>query len=386
MNVPLYAGLALAAVWVWHAVAGAAGMRTVPDIAKPEFIPAEDFSGPRVSIIVPAKDEAASIEQAARSLLAIEYPNLEVIALDDRSTDSTGAILDRVAGESAGRMRARHIASLPAGWLGKTHAMHLGASEAEGEWLLFTDADVVHRRDALRRAVAYAERERADHLVLLPTVIMETPGERLLVSFFQSLFIFAHRPWKVADPKAKDSIGVGAFNLVRRTAYEVMGGYERLRLAIVDDMRLGEEIKRHGFAQRAVFGHDLIRVRWAEGANGVVNNLTKNVFAEMKYNTAYALFVTAALAAMQLGPWAGTLASSGWSRVPYAVALGSLLWSYAQSARRSRVSMAYAALHPLAAVVLTYTFLRSIAVTLWQGGVVWRGTKYSLEEVRRFSN
>lgn len=382
MNIPLYAGLLLAGVWVWHSVAGAVGMRKVPDISKPAFDPADNPAWPRVSIIVPAKDEAESIEQAARSLLTIEYPNLEVIAINDRSNDPTGAILDRIASDRAGCLRVLHIESLPAGWLGKTHAMHVGASKAEGEWLLFTDADVMHRPDALRRAVAYAERERADHLVLLPTVLMYTWGERLLVSFFQSLFIFAHRPWKVADPKAKDSIGVGAFNLVRRSAYEAIGGHARLRLAVVDDMRLGEEIKRHGFAQRVVFGHDLIRVRWAQGALGVVDNLTKNVFAEMKYNTALALFATTTLAMMHLGPWIGTFAATGWTRVPYAVALSSMLWSYAQSARRSGVSMGYAALHPVAAVMLTYTFLRSIAVTLRQGGVVWRGTKYSLDELR----
>ncbi len=98
-------------------------------------------------------------------------------------------------------------------------------SRATGDWLLFTDADVVFRADALRRAMVYAEREHADHVVLFPTMVMESVGERMMIAFFQSQFVFARRPWKVADPKSHDAIGVGAFNLIRREAYERVGTY-----------------------------------------------------------------------------------------------------------------------------------------------------------------
>src|SRR5262249_6223146 len=151
----------------------------------------------------------------------------EVIAVNDRSTDRTGEHMDNVASlpEAHGRLKVVHVSELPPGWLGKPHAMWTAANAADGEWLLFTDADVLYRPDVLRRTLAYAEAERADHVVLFPRMIMHSPGERMMIAFFQTLFVFGHRPWKVADPKTKDHMGVGAFNLVRRSVYESVGTY-----------------------------------------------------------------------------------------------------------------------------------------------------------------
>jgi hypothetical protein len=258
----------------------------------------------------------------------------------------------------------------------------LATQHATGEWLLFTDADVVHRSDALRRAVAYAERERADHFVLLPTMVMATWGERMMISFFQALFIFAHRPWKVADPKAKDYMGVGAFNMIRRDVYDALGGYERLRLAVVDDMKLAELVKQHGFAQRNVFGKDLTRIRWAHGAMGVVANLSKNFFAQLRYNTAIALIAALAILIIHIGPWIGTFTAHGWDRVGYSAALACLLFIYSGLSQRSGVHAIYVLLHPLATLLMVYTLLQSTFLTLWRHGVTWRGTKYSLSELR----
>ena len=176
---------------------------------------------PRVSIIVPACNEEADIEATLTRLLALDYDNYEVIAVDDRSTDRTGEIMERVAaGAPPGRLQVIRISDLPAGWMGKPHAMWSAGNQATGDWLLFTDADVLFKPDVLRRAVAYAEAEPADHLVLFPRMIMKRPGEKMMIAFFQTLFVFGHRPWKVADPKTRDHIGVGAFNMVRRKVYE----------------------------------------------------------------------------------------------------------------------------------------------------------------------
>ena len=152
-----------------------------------------------------------------------------------------------------------------------------------GDWLLFTDADVIFKPDSLRRALAYAEAEPADHVVLFPRMIMKRPGEYMMIAFFQTMFMFGHRPWKVADPSTDDHMGVGAFNLVRRRVYEAVGTYEALRMEVLDDMKLGKVVKKAGFAQRNVFGGDLISIRWAHGAMGVVNNLTKNFFAVLSF-------------------------------------------------------------------------------------------------------
>src|SRR5262249_54748574 len=159
----------------------------------------------------------ADIELSLNHLLALEYENFEVIVINDRSTDRTGEIIDRVASRpgTSDRLKVIHVAELPPRWLGKPHAMSMAAEKASGEWLLFTDADVVFKPDSLRRSLAYALQQAADHLVLLPTMVMENLGERMMIAFFQTLFVFGHRPWKVADPKTRDHMGVGAFNLVR---------------------------------------------------------------------------------------------------------------------------------------------------------------------------
>jgi hypothetical protein len=217
----LLSGAGLGATWLYHSLAARRGITQIADLTQPEFAVAAETKLPRVSIIVPARNEAAMIETAVRSLLAIDYPNYELIVVDDRSEDATGEILDRLKAEHGARLVVVHVRELPPGWLGKTHAMWSAARQATGEWILFSDADVVHAPEALRRAVGYAERERAAHMVLLPTMLMESTGERMMISFFQAMFIFAYRPWKVRDPKARDSMGVGAFNMVRRSAYEI---------------------------------------------------------------------------------------------------------------------------------------------------------------------
>jgi glycosyltransferase involved in cell wall biosynthesis len=334
---------------------------------------------------VPARNEAERIEASLRSLLVLDYENYEVLAVNDRSTDATGVIMDRVAGapEARGRLHVIHVDALPSGWLGKTHAMWTAGQQASGDWLLFTDADVVFHPDALRRAIAYAQAKRADHLVLFPQLLMHTAGEHMMIAFFQTLFTFGHRPWKVADPRAKDHIGVGAFNLVRRSAYEGVGTYQALRMEVVDDMKLGKVLKNAGYAQRNVFGDDLISIRWAKGALGVVDNLTKNSFAILSFQWWRVAASVIGLLFLNLGPFAGLWFTRGWQRAPFLVALISMFLIYVGMSLRSRIPAYYFFLHPIATVMFVYTLVRSTAHTLWNGGVVWRGTRYSLEELRK---
>src|SRR5579864_3555373 len=377
-------------------------MPSVADISRPEWDrnPVSPAGNPRVSIIVPARNEEEVIEQALNTLLTLEYDNYEVIAINDRSTDSTGEIMDRVAaspnqnlhpvpskngettvGEPV--LRVIHHTELPAGWLGKTHAMWTAAKEATGDWLLFTDADVLFKPDALRRALAYAESVPADHVVLFPRMIMKRPGEYMMIAFFQTMFMFGHRPWKVADPSTDDHMGVGAFNLVRRRVYDAVGTYAALRMEVLDDMKLGKVVKKAGFAQRNVFGGDLISIRWAHGAMGVVNNLTKNFFAVLSFQWWRTLASAFGLAFLNLAPFVGVWLAHGWERLPYAVALFSMFLIYLGMSWRSAVPPYYFLLHPVSTALFIYTLLRSMAHTLRNDGIVWRGTRYPLEELRK---
>jgi glycosyltransferase involved in cell wall biosynthesis len=378
------AGTILALAWFSRIVDAAIGMPSVADVSTAEWN-RTPVGNPRVSIIVPARNEEEDIELSLTRLLELDYDNYEVIAVNDRSTDRTGEIMETMAARANlhGRLRVIHHRELPSGWLGKTHAMWTATNAADGDWLLFTDADVLFKPDSVRRALAYADAERADHVVVFPQMIMRRPGEYMMIAFFQTMFVFGHRPWKVADPKTKDHMGVGAFNLIRRSVYEAVGTYEALRMEVLDDMKLGKVVKNAGFAQRNVFGADLISIRWAHGARGVVDNLTKNFFAVLSFQWWRALLSAFGLAFLNLMPFLGVLLAHGWERLPYAVALSSMFLIYLGMSWRSRVPAYYFALHPVSTVLFIYTLLRSMLYTLWNDGIVWRGTKYPLEELRK---
>jgi len=379
------AGAILALAWFSRIVDAALGMPSVVDISKPEWDrnPVATSGNPRVSIIVPARNEENDIERSLARLLALDYDNYEVIAVNDRSTDRTGEIMEEVLGSGQGRLRVIHHRNLPAGWLGKTHAMWTATNQAKGDWLLFTDADVLFKPDSVRRALTYAETERADHLVLFPQMIMKRPGEYMMIAFFQTMFVFGHRPWKVADAKSRDHMGVGAFNLIRRDVYEAVGTYEALRMEVLDDMKLGKVVKNAGFAQRNVFGGDLISIRWAQGARGVVDNLTKNFFAVLSFQWPRTVISALGLAFLNLMPFLGLWLAHGWERLPYAIAVISMFLIYLGMSWRSGVPAYYFLLHPVSTALFIYTLLRSMFHALWNDGIIWRGTRYPLEELRK---
>jgi glycosyltransferase involved in cell wall biosynthesis len=403
-------GIILALAWFSRIVDAALGMPSVADVSRPQWDrnPVSAWGNPRLSIIVPARNEEETIEQTLNCLLGLDYDNYEVIAVDDRSTDRTGEIMERVRSSHFSRSRAEvghpdsrfsktakdgpasevalrvvYHTELPAGWLGKTHAMWTAANQASGDWLLFTDADVLFKPDSVRRALAYAEAEAADHVVLFPRMIMKRPGEYMMIAFFQTMFMFGHRPWKVADPSTDDHMGVGAFNLVRRRVYEAVGTYQALRMEVLDDMKLGKVVKNAGFSQRNVFGGDLISIRWARGAFGIVNNLTKNFFAVLSFQSWRTIVSALGLAFLNFGPFLGIWLGHGWARLPYAIALTSLFAIYIGISWRSAVPVYYFLLHPVSTAMFIYTLLRSMVLTLWNDGIVWRGTKYRLEELRK---
>ncbi|MGH9556814.1 MAG: glycosyltransferase [Terriglobales bacterium] len=376
-------GIILAAVWVHRVVDAARGAPSVADLCTPPWDRALTKElAPLVSIILAGRDEETHVEAALATLLALDYPNCEILAVNDRSADRTGEIMDRLAAQDP-RLRVLHISQLPDGWLGKTHALWRAAQMARGQWLLFTDADINFRPDALRRALSYAEEASADHLVLFPTTLLHSVGEGMMIAFFHSLFFFGHRPWKVADAKARDFMGVGAFNLVRRSVYEAVGTHQALRMDVLDDMKLGKLIKEKGFAQRNVIGRGLITLHWARGAMGIVRNLTKNMFALMLYRWPRTLGAVFFLLVLNLGPFIALLLAPGWSRIGYGVAVAAIALLYSGIARHLGISRLYFLLHPAAALLFSYTLLRSAFHVARNGGVVWRGTRYSLEELKK---
>jgi glycosyltransferase involved in cell wall biosynthesis len=339
-----------------------------------------------LTVIVPACNEENSIEATLLSLLRSEGIRLRILAVNDRSTDSTGTIMDRVASEYVSHaddhsVQVIHIRELPPGWLGKPHALATAARLAQTDWVLFTDGDVLFAPEAAALALCYAIAEEADHLVLMPDWTMKTHGEAAMHGAMHALSTWTLRLWRVADPRARDFLGVGAFNLVRREAYEALGGFETLRMEVLEDLRFGWMLKRAGYRQRVAVGPGLAAVRWSDGAWGVVRNLEKNLFALYRYRVALTLLACFGLAAQIVWPIAAIVAG-GWARVAGVVIYAAIATIYVASKKVTRVQPVYIAVYPLAATLFLFAMLRSMVLALARGGVVWRGTLYSLAELR----
>ena len=370
----------VALVWLSRSFAAFVGLPTVTNLLQPQAYPTDPDAA--ITVVVPARNEGPHIRACLESLLAQDYAKLQVIAVDDRSEDETGALMEELAATHPQRLRVLHVAELPPEWLGKTHAMAMAAEQSASEFLLFTDADVIFAPDAIRLAVAYAVAEQADHVVLVPTTIIRRWDEAALLSFFSTFGLWGARPWKIADPQAKrDALGIGAFNLIRRTAYEQVGGYAALRMEIVEDLGLGRRIKRAGLRQRVVFGKGLVSVHWASGVPGLIGVLTKNIFAAVNFRVPLLLGGCVWLVVFCMLPFVGFLMPG--LTTPCTITLASIGWAYLLMGKTSGLSPWNALLTPLAAGVFVFTLLRSMVTTLVQGGVVWRGTFYPLAELRR---
>jgi glycosyltransferase involved in cell wall biosynthesis len=336
---------------------------------------------PKVSVVVPARDEAERIEEALRSLARVDYPDLEIIAVNDRSGDGTGAIMDRIAsGES--RVGVIHVATLPEGWLGKCHAMHVGARRTTGEILLFTDGDVVFSPDVLRLAVRYLEGRRLDHLALMPGMIPGGYWEDAFKIYFAMVFLWSLKAWAVNSPSKDLYVGIGAFNLVRRSAYEGIDGHETLRLEVADDLMLGKRIKQAGFRQETLFATSRLRLRWLEGVRGIVRGLEKNGFAAIGYLLPFLFLVTAIVLCFYVIPYLGILFFRDARAAGYVASLLLMHGTYGHFASYHRNGWLMAPALPVVALLYLFTIWRSAVLTLRRKGVVWRDTFYPLEVLK----
>jgi cellulose synthase/poly-beta-1,6-N-acetylglucosamine synthase-like glycosyltransferase len=335
-----------------------------------------------LTVVVPCRDEARGVDAAVRSLLAQDLPDLQVVAVDDRSTDGTGELLDRLAARDA-RLEVIHVAALPPGWLGKNHACAAGARRARGGWILFTDGVVVFAPGALRRALGAATARRLGHLAVAPTFVAPGFAERAFVTAFAALLAPALRLWELPRAGTRAFFGVGAFNLVRRDAYEAAGGHARIPLEVVDDVKLGLLLRRSGVPQGAA-ASGLVSVRWQHGLAPSVAGLVKNAFAAVEYRLPVALAGAAGLLLLGAGPV--VLAAAAPSAAARGVALAALAVSVLHHARWARAQAgargAEGLLMPACATVLGAVLLGSALAARARGAVLWRGTRYPLDEVR----
>jgi hypothetical protein len=332
---------------------------------------------PRLSVIVPACNEADTIVAALGSLLKVEYPDLEIVLINDRSTDGTGDLMESLSRDDP-RVRVVHLSELPDGWLGKVHAMHRGAALASGEWLLFTDADVHFAPDSLSRCVSLAERAGVDHLCVGPRMQCVTFWEKVFISFFGTAFCFRYRPDLVSAP-GPYHVGVGAFNMVRSDVYRQLGGHSTLALQVIDDMEFGKLVKSRGYRQLFVGAGEAVTVRWAVGLSGLAQVLEKNAYAGLYYSLPYTLLATLVTVFHCIAPlWLLTGPAWGWGLLGL-FSMQVCAWAMAPAFGAPRWSGVF---YPIAGLVFCAVLWRAAFLVHWRGGIQWRGTFYRLETLR----
>jgi cellulose synthase/poly-beta-1,6-N-acetylglucosamine synthase-like glycosyltransferase len=343
--------------------------------------PRHDGGWPSVSVVIPARNEELHLAEALQSVLALDYPRIDVLVVDDRSTDATPRILADLSRRHP-RLRTLSVTDLPAGWMGKNHALALGSGRTTGDLLLFTDADVVLAPDALRRAVAILEADALDHLAVAPRIVARSFPLRCMVATFGLYFTLFARPWRVAVAGTRESIGIGAFNLVRRRTYDAIGTHARVRMAPDDDLQLGRAIKHDGHRQALALSGGLVQVEWYASVRELVAGLMKNAFAGLDYRVSAVAGAVIALLTINVWPFVALGVVSGlawWLNLSVTLAAVALfvLHTRMYGARGEEV-----VLYPLATLLFCWILVRAAWMALWTGGIEWRGRHYPLAEIR----
>jgi glycosyltransferase involved in cell wall biosynthesis len=344
-------------------------------------ISAEGDSWPRVSIVIAARNEERNIEEALQSVLGLDYPELEIVFVNDRSTDRTAEIVDRISSRDP-RLHLVTIATLPDGWLGKNHALHVGAARANGELILFTDADIVFEPTTLRRAVVYMQSEGLDHLTAGADVTGPTLPLRMFIGAFAFFFVLYARPWRARNPRSADHVGIGAFNLVRATTYRAAGGHQPIAMRPDDDMKLGKLLKKSGARQTFIGAVGFIRVEWYSSVSDAVRGLEKNSFSAVNYSVLLLAAATVAQFSFYTWPFMALFLTAGWILGCNVAIVAILLILVAALAAQSGSKAWYAVGFPFANLLFIFILWRSSLMTLSAGGIRWRDTFYPLAALR----
>ena len=314
-------------------------------------------------------------------MLAQDYPDFEVIAVNDRSTDLT--LQGIKAFEKNPRLKVLNVSELPDGWLGKNHALYQGYRASRGEWILFTDADVVFDKGTLMAAVKMAKIYQLDHLVLFPKLIFKSWIEIFFSHSFLLAFFRRYRPWAARNARSKNYIGIGAFNFLRRSVYEKIGTHQKLAFEVLDDMELGKLVKQGGFKQMAAFGKDFISVRWVEGWQGVMKSLEKNAFAGVDFSIMFLLMITTATILFDVLPFVLVFFAHGTVFKLCLATLFYILGVYLATFKTNHWSLLIFPFHSVGFGLLLVVIWRSALRVIKEGGIRWRDTFYPLNRLRR---
>ena len=350
-----------------------------------QVVPAgHDFRWPRVSLIIPACNEVDTIRPAIESLRDLDYPELEIILIDDRSTDGTRAVVRELARQD-NRIRVVEVDTLPPGWLGKTHALAKGEEQATGEWLLFTDADVHHRPESLKKAITECMTEEFDFLCVAPEMIAKSFALQACLAQFLQNASFTVNLARLNDSKAADAIGAGAYNLVKRVVFKRTAGFEWLKLEVIDDIGLAQMMKKAGARLGVLGGLGEISIEWYPSVPSFIRGVEKNSFAVFEYSMFAALAYFGLVLWSLLGFTLAPVMSGSWIAAFAAIVATATLCAITavRVQRMMQIPAVIAVIFPLTSLLMPLLVLRSGILCLWRRGIFWRGTFYPLTELRQ---
>ena len=370
------------AIWISMYLLGA---WTVLNARKLENTSVKDSGQdrPLVSVVFAARDEEAEIGDALTALARTDYPNMEVIAVNDRSTDSTGNIIDQHSARDP-RIKGVHIDNLPPGWLGKVHALDRGYRESSGQWVIFTDADVKLLPDTITKAVTMAQEGRHDHFVLFPKLTGSSYMLEIVFVAFSVMFLMGTKAYTIGRKNSKGFIGVGAFNMVRRDAFDRTPGFEWLRMEVGDDVGLGLMMKNSGASTGYAFAGMGVHLVWYENLPQMFRGLSKNMFSTARYSYLRLIPMTSFLLILGLSPLAA-LAPWAWPALTGMTAacfISTVILGLASNKLFVQRLSPYI-FGPAGFILLPVIFINSALHCYKKGGVEWRGTLYSIDELKK---
>lgn len=363
------------------------------DIQTPHVLP--PASGPLVSLIVPARNEEKNIRRCVQSLLAQDYPTLQILVLDDRSTDLTPVILAELAAQDP-RLVILAGSDLPPGWAGKPHALYQAAKSAAGEWLLFIDADSFLDPNAVSASLASAQKTGADLYTVMTEQITGSFWERAVMPLVMTALSVGFSPRKVNDPRTRDAIANGQFILMKRSVYDAIGGHEKLKNQIVEDKAISEQVKWNGYRLVVADGRGIAQTRMYTNLPSLWEGWTKNIYLGLADKPAMLLLgafgaFLALVAALFMPAWPllglfWYFNGGGWMAlsviIEALVVWAALLYFRMRVNAQMGIPRWYAFTTPLGAGVFAAMMFTSTFNVLFGQGVTWKGRTYDPKTVR----
>lgn len=337
---------------------------------------------PKLSIVIAACNEEDKIQHALTLLLDSDYPSIEFIIVNDRSTDKTGDVINSFAAIDE-RVKAIHITDLPKGWLGKVNALSKGVEHAQGEWILFSDADVHFKKDALIKAVSYIVKKQRDHLVIIPEVRTSSFFYETSLIAFLIMYFTIVRADKLEKKNTKTFAGAGAFNLVRKQYFEKTEGFEWLKMEVVDDVGLGKMLSLSGAKSSILLSENDISIDWYPSLGEMIKGFEKNSFSATKYSATLAIIAFLIGIMLSLTPTLALIHCALYIKLIGIMLYALIFLSALFQNRQFGIKLFPAIFLQFGQLIMCYTLLRSTIMVLKRGGIVWRGTKYSIKELKK---